>query len=106
MRTDCSVLVCIAPRSRTRTEDYMTGAPDQAIANAWKTLIGPEIVAWVNKYRLAGLPALGPFTAGASTVTMTNLVEGLPSLVPLIEKQVDAGIAADEALRDLKPFDE
>jgi hypothetical protein len=80
-----------------------TDPSSAAAAGTLNGLLGADILAWVNAHRLNGLSAQGPLVAGSSR--MSTLVEGLPSLVSLVQKQVDGTIAANEKFADLTPFD-
>jgi len=76
--------------------------------------LGPGIQAWINSHRLKGLPQVEglpqangvpqepPLQAG--TATVGQLIEGLPALVFLVHKQVDASIASGGA-DDFSGFD-
>jgi hypothetical protein len=71
-------------------------------------LLGPELVALVNRARLQGLPAR-PESGGSvfeanEKGTMTGVVEALPGLVNAVNRRVDERMAEQPA-NDLSGFD-
>ncbi len=76
---------------------------NEAVMKATHEQLGDDIVAWVNKNRLAGLRPHGPLAAG--TAKLDRLVHALPALANLVRKKVDADLASDKDIQSLASFD-
>jgi len=77
---------------------------DDRAMGAIRDQLGDEIVAWVNRNRLAGLRPRPPLAAGK--VKLDQLLQELPELASLVRKKADRDLAASEQLKSLAPFDE
>ena len=89
------------------TDPKVAEVPDDQLAQDDAELLGPDIVGFINKMRLQGLPerkgSNGRPSFQAGTKTMNLLLEQLPDLIALVEEKIekDSGQgAADTAVFD------
>jgi len=85
------------------TVDPGPNVPD-AVMKATRDELGDEVLAWINRNRLIGLPARGPLASGSAK--LDALVQGLPALTNLVRERVDSQIASQKDFQSSVAFDE